>query len=138
MRTATRDEFDRAFREMSGAAHRSWAQTFGQFQSTEGWAPSVNLYQLPDRIDVCVDLAGMSPSDIDVQVEPGRLRIRGVRPAPTPEREEGEAMRLLAMEIAHGPFCRTISLPRNIDSRAVTSEYLGGMLWVRLPLRAGE
>jgi len=137
MRTATRDEFDRAFREMSHSAHRAWAQTFGQFQSTEGWAPNVNLYELRDRIDVCVDLAGMKPGDIDVQVETGRLVIRGVRPTPPPPRQQGETMRLLAMEIAHGPFCRTISIPRNIDSRAVTSEYVDGMLWVRIPLQNG-
>ncbi len=68
-------------------------QGFRKFSPTEAWTPSINVYQLHDRVEVAVDLAGIRREQIDVRVEPGRLLIRGVRNAPEPptcESEEAE------------------------------------------------
>jgi HSP20 family protein len=110
-------------------------QKFG-FCPVDTWTPLVNLYQLEDRIEVCIDLAGVDPKRIDVRLEPGRLIVMGQRETPEPAREQGEGMRIIAMEIDHGQFCRTIALPENVDIRRADSEYKAGLLWVRLPLRA--
>ena len=118
---------------------RQWSfqatpQKFG-FCPVESWAPSVNLYQLEDRIEVCVDLSGVDPKKIDVQIEPGRLIVSGERNTPEPPREAGESIRIVAMEIDHGQFCRVIALPEHVEIRKADSEYKSGLLWVRLPLR---
>jgi HSP20 family protein len=105
------------------------------FCPVDTWTPSVNLYQLADRIEVCIELAGVDPKQIDVRLEPGRLIVMGHRPTPEPQREAGAGMTIIAMEIDHGQFCRTIALPENVDIRRADSEYRGGMLWVRLPLK---
>lgn len=118
---------------------QSWtlhvAGKFG-FCPVETWAPPVNLYQLPGRIEVCIDLSGVDPKQIDVQIEPGRLIITGNRQTPEPPREPGESLRIIAMEIDHGQFCRTITLPEHVELRRAESEYKAGLLWVRLPLRS--
>ena len=43
------------------------------------WRPPLNVYVFADRFEVCVELAGMLKSGIEVQVESSRLVIRGHR-----------------------------------------------------------
>jgi HSP20 family protein len=93
----------------------------------------MNVYQMPDRVELCLDLAGVDKRTIEVRVEPGRLLIRGYRHAPQPHREGPEGMRLLRMEIDHGSFGRAMSIPEAVDLSKVESEYRDGILWVRLP-----
>lgn len=107
---------------------------FDRLQASGGWSPSINVYQLEHRLEVCVELAGVERSTIEVLAEPGRLTLRGVRSAPEPHRGR-EAMRIVAMEIDHGPFCRVIALPGEADLDGMSSRYDAGMLWVTLPLR---
>jgi len=133
--TAHRGNFDRLAARFSAAADRVLHTHFSQFAPTDAWSPAVNAYRLADAIEVCVDLAGVEKKTIDVQVEPGELTIRGVRNAPQPESPEGEAIYILAMEIDHGPFQRSITLPPEIDTDQVSAEQHNGLLWIRLPLR---
>jgi HSP20 family protein len=116
---------------------QSFHAGFSRFAATEAWAPSVNVYQLDDRLEVAVDLAGIERDRIDVRVEPGRLLIRGVRPAPEPpsDHETGAPMRILTMEIDYGPFARVLPIPEHVDLRRVQSAYREGVLWITLPLR---
>ena len=114
---------------------RLWQQHFQEYCPADAWSPPVNLYRLDRRIEVCVDLAGMNPKTIDVQVEPGRLTIRGMRPAPQPTAIRGERLFIESMEINHGSFCRTVSLPGDVDIARVESQYKRGLLWIRLPIR---
>ena len=125
------------------------------YSITDSWSPAVNVYQLPDRVEVCVDLAGVDKSAVDVRVEPGRLSIRGHRPPPEPREltdrveivqrkrsrhTDDEApdptppVRVLAMEIDNGPFGRVLPIPEDTDLSRVESRYTDGLLWVILPL----
>lgn len=109
---------------------------FSRFCAAEAWAPSVNVYQLKGRLEVCVDLAGIDREVIDVRVEPGTLLVRGVRAAPDPPtHQEDTPLRIVTMEIDYGPFCRTIPIPDHVDLRRVESAYREGMLWITLPLK---
>lgn len=109
---------------------------FSRFSAAEAWAPAVNVYQLKGRLEICVDLAGIERDAIDVRVEPGRVSIRGVRPAPDPPAYQDETpLRILSMEIDYGPFCRTITIPDHVDLNRVESAYREGMLWITLPLK---
>lgn len=120
-------------------AGRQWVlqsitRKFG-FCPVDTWTPSVNLYQLEGRVEVCFDLAGVDPKTIDVQIEQGRLTVTGNRATPEPVREVDEPIRIVAMEIDHGQFCRVIALPEQVDIRKADSEYKAGLLWVRIPLK---
>ena len=120
---------------------RQWSvqlvhQKFSDFCPVDTWSPAVNLYQLPGRIEVCVDLAGLAPGEIQVALEPGRLTISGDRPTPEPPRLADEPMKLIAMEIDHGQFRRVIALPESVDIRRVETRFEIGLLWIRLPVKA--
>ena len=74
---------------------------FSQF-APHAWEPDINAYSCEKCIRICVDLAGVDRSQIDLTVEPRRILIRGARQLPEPTHEEGRAVGLLAMEIGIG------------------------------------
>jgi HSP20 family protein len=100
-----------------------------------GWRPAINAYRCEDCIRVCVDLAGVDRSDIDLTIAEQRLSIRGVRDVPEPSGEEKGAMQMIAMEIDYGPFEREFRLPDEVDVKKVHAEQKDGLLWIHLPLR---
>ncbi len=137
MKSTTRDEFDQLADHMSQMVNNLWQWHTGDFCPIDTWSPPINLYRLKTRIEVCVDLAGVEPQSIDLRIEPGQLVIRGSRRAPEPRQKlPQEKMQILAMEIDHGRFCRTVALPSQVDLVKVESEYEAGLLWIRLPLRS--
>jgi len=111
-----------------------WQWHYGDFSPNDSWSPAVNVYRLKDRIEVCMDLSGVDKREVDVRVQPGQLTIKGIRHAPDPLQEGDESLRILSMEIDHGPFCRTVPLPETVNLDQVTSRYQEGMLWVTLPM----
>ena len=102
------------------------------------WQPAINAYRCDKCVRVCVDLAGVERSRIDLTVEPERLIIRGVRDVPEPTHAEGRAVQLLAMEIDYGPFEREVRLPTLVDIEKVHAEQRNGLLWISLPLKNHE
>lgn len=98
------------------------------------WRPAMNAYRCEGAIRVCFDLAGVDKERIDIQIEPGRLVVRGVRKPPEPSSGEPCAEQILAMEIDHGPFLRELRLPVNVSRDDVTAEHRNGLLWINLPL----
>src|SRR5438046_9437502 len=87
---------------------------FSRFGS-HTWQPAINAYRCDKCIRVCVDLAGVERSRIDLTVEPERLIIRGARDVPEPTHAEGRAVQFLAMEIDYGPFEREVDLLALVD-----------------------
>ena len=135
MAHSSQDDPDDQEDQFSATVRHVVYETFGLFRATEAWSPAVNIYQLPGRLEVCVDLAGVDIQQVDVQVETGKLGIRGVRQAPEPVEHDEASMRIINMEIDYGPFRRVIRIPPGVDADRVTSEYRNGILWIRLPLR---
>lgn len=108
---------------------------FAQAGKPETFAPPINAYLLADRIEVCVDLAGIEVEAMQITAQQNRLTIRGVRQTPCPARQSGDSLAVLAMEIDHGPFERVLELPKAIDPDQVSAEHVAGLLWIRMPLR---
>jgi HSP20 family protein len=98
------------------------------------WEPAINAYRCENCILICVDLAGVDRSLIDLTVEPRRVVIRGTRELPEPSDDEGCAQQLLAMEIDYGPFEREINLPAEVEVDEAHAEQRNGLLWIALPL----
>ena len=112
-----------------------------QFSSASwqgSWCPAINAYQCRDGFVICVDLAGVDRSHIDLSVEARSLWIRGQRAPPEPSEAEGPALQILALEIDYGPFERELVLPAEVDPGQVQAEHRKGLLWIHLPLRAPE
>jgi HSP20 family protein len=101
------------------------------------WQPAINAYRSDNWVRVCVDLAGVDRSDIELTVEPKRLTIRGAREVPEPPKEKKrDAVHMLVMEIDYGPFERTIELRDEIEVQKAHAEQQNGLLWIHLPLKS--
>jgi HSP20 family protein len=108
---------------------------FSYFSPPKGWSPAINAYRCDQQIVICVDLAGVERSQLDLSVQAGRLLLRGRREPPEPDCTGQESVQVLAMEIDFGPFEREIALPADIDAQAIRVEQNAGLLWIYLPLR---
>src|SRR5215212_8173005 len=84
------------------------------------WSPAINAYMCTEAVAICVDLAGVEKTLLDLRVEPRRLLIRGRREPPEPAGAEHKPVQILAMEIDHGNFEREIQLPSDVDTEQVT------------------
>ena len=100
------------------------------------WRPAINVYRCENCIRICVDLAGVERADIDLQVEPKRLIIRGRRESPDGSDADGRPLQMLVMEIDYGPFERTINFPNEINVEGAEAKQEDGLLWISLPLRS--
>ncbi len=107
---------------------------FSQF-APHFWEPAINAYRCEKCVRICVDLAGVERSMIELTVEPRRVLVRGSRELPEPANKDDRMLQLLAMEIDYGPFERNIVLPADVEIDKATAEQRNGLLWISLPLK---
>ena len=99
------------------------------------WAPSVDVYRTSGGGWVLkFDLAGVRPQDVRVEASGSSIRVSGVRRDWITE----EGWRHYSMEISYCQFERTVELPAQIANTDVSSEYVEGMLIVRIRGRRGK
>ncbi|WP_395748475.1 Hsp20/alpha crystallin family protein [Prosthecobacter sp.] len=127
--------FTRLFSMADQLAAQLQGLPFAGLQSPQAvWRPDVNVYAHSDRLEVCVDLAGVSKQEINVEVEPRRLVIRGLRQAPDRGCEASSCCRILVMEIPDGSFERVLEFPVAVDTERVVARHDNGWLWITLPI----
>src|SRR5207245_3419278 len=95
------------------------------------WQPAINAFRCETAVHICVDLAGIDKSLIDLRVEPRRITVRGTREAPEPA---DHAVQMLALEIDYGPFEREFELPAQGAVQSARAEQESGLLRISLPL----
>jgi HSP20 family molecular chaperone IbpA len=105
------------------------------FAASIGWRPAINAYRCQDKFVIFVDLAGVPRDSIELQVDAGRLLIRGRRHAPEPDGADSGQCHLLALEIDQGSFERALDLPHAVNPGDVTTEYRDGLLRISIGLR---
>ena len=99
--------------------------------SGAAWAPACEVYARDGKAVVRFDVPGVDPGDIHIAVKRRTLTISGERK--TNEEIPGEDY--WCREIAYGSFERTVTLPEEVDAKAVKATYRNGELNVEVPLR---
>ncbi len=110
------------------------SELFGELGSRlrgDRWQPVLDVFETEKSIVVRVELAGVRRDDLQVSVDGDVLRVRGVRRPPS----ESDVERLHRMEIAFGPFERTLSIPVPFEREQVAAHLADGFLRVTLPKR---
>jgi HSP20 family protein len=108
------------------------SELFGEFSERvrdDRWQPSLDVFETEKAVVVRVELAGVRRGDLRVSVERDMLYVRGVRRPP----EDAEVQRLHRMEIAFGPFERSVRIAIPFDREQVSANLEDGYLSVRLP-----
>lgn len=92
-------------------------------------AMPMDLYREGDRYTVLVDMPGVDPSSIDIDVEDRTLTIRAERTGPTSEDVEW-----ISHERATGTFARQLTLGYGLDLTKVDASYADGVLKLEIPV----
>ena len=100
----------------------------GRREPDSGWTPRMDAYARDGHYVFRVDLPGVDPKDLDINVEGRLLTIKGERKA----EEKGHYHK----ETFHGRFERAVRLPNGIDADRIEARYSNGVIEVSVPLPA--
>jgi HSP20 family protein len=115
-------DMDRIFSRMGTAEGSSGT-------ATTAWMPRINVKRSGDDLAVNVELAGIKPEDVDLEVTDGVLTVSGQRNAETEREDEGWMIR----ESSYGSFERSIALPEGVDAASISANFHDGMLEIHVP-----
>ncbi|AOG27710.1 Hsp20/alpha crystallin family protein [Cutibacterium avidum] len=92
-------------------------------------AVPMDLYRDGDNYMVAVDLPGVDPASIDIDVDDRTLTIRAERAAKVPQE-----VQWLSRERAMGTFARQLTLGHGLATDQIAAEYTDGVLTLTIPV----
>ena len=98
-----------------------------------GWMPPVDFFETADGFVMTVEVSGLSRDDIQIQVQDGKLTLRGERQPRDPQ-----SSRFERVERGHGRFARTFLLPHAVDPSGISADLVNGVLTVAVPKTIGR
>ena len=92
------------------------------------WRPPVDVWEEGGSYHLRVDLPGVAPSDVSVEIEGGVLHLRGER------RADGSvpAGEYLRAERPRGRFALSMALPPSVDPAGIEARQRDGVLEIAL------
>ncbi len=118
---ALQEEFDQLFNRLSS----EWN---GGRLRPEFYAAS-DLSETADAFQVRMDVPGIKPDDINVQVTGDTVRVSGERK----EEKEEKGKTYHRLERRSGKFSETLRLPCAVNEEKVQAEFHDGVLTITLP-----
>jgi len=94
-----------------------------------GFTPAAEVVRDGDDAVVRLEVPGLDVAkDVTVEVDRGRLVVRGERRDERSEERSGRTLR----EVRYGSFARSFALPAHVTAEAVSASYDAGVLSVRV------
>lgn len=125
-------EIDEIQREMN----RMFDRLIPRTTEVDGFAfmPAVEMHDDPETITLKLELPGLNPNDLDIQVTAEAVSITGERRFEKRSEDKG----VTRTEFRYGRFQRVIPLPNRIKHDQVKAEYKDGILTLTLPKADSE
>ncbi len=120
------DRMNRLFEEAADRRAQGDEQE-GEIERAD-WIPAADVYEDAREYLLALDLPGIDREGLDVNLDDGRLVIRG-------DRAPAEGLHVRRTERPHGRFVRSFSLPDAVDRQRITADYKDGVLLLHLPKR---
>ena len=95
------------------------------------WTPAVDVSETTEGYQFAVELPGVKPEAVEVEVKDNTLTVKGERKSADPK--EGE--RYLHRERPVGRFARVFRMSKPVNADGVTAAYRDGVLSITVPLR---
>jgi HSP20 family protein len=99
--------------------------TFGKFE----FVPEVNVAETEKAVEVTMELPGMKPEEVKVEILEGRLWITGEKR----EEKEEKGKTFHRIERKYGEFRRVLPLPTKVEAERVEAQMIEGVLKIVLP-----
>lgn len=100
-----------------------------QIAPESSWSPNTDVYECDEALVVTLEIAGVSPDDLDVTLRDRLLVVRGFRKDPCRKKP----CRYRQMEIDYGFFERCIVIPCAVDGHRARAQCHNGFLHIELP-----
>jgi HSP20 family protein len=95
----------------------------------KGFAPAVEIDETDEAVLLKLELPGLNPDDLDIQVTADSVSIAGERKYEKTTEEKG----MTRSEFRYGSFQRVIPLPARVKNTESTADYKDGILHLTLP-----
>ena len=122
------DPFSRMHREMD----RMFEDFFGNARPAGGSVllrPSVDIAESKKAYRISVEVPGIDPERIDLQVEGDTLVLSGEKRQESEDDDEG----FHRIERSYGQFRRVLTLPEDADAEAIKADFKNGVLEIKVP-----
>jgi len=123
-----KNEVDNLF---SRVFNESFLSTPTIFNKDGAFTPKCNINEKRDRYLVEVEVPGVNPQDIEIELEGNTLTIKGERKQEI--ESEDEEKRMHVVEHSYGSFYRSFTLPDNVHADEIKAENKNGILIITLP-----
>lgn len=94
--------------------------------------PMLDLAETAEGFEVTVDLPGIKPEEVKLELHDGHLIISGKREETTERKDKN----FHYTERSGGSFLRSVMLPSDVDADKIEASYEHGVLVVKLPKSA--
>lgn len=124
-------EFQRVAEMMDRAFGEQRQSTLASTNDPATFALPVDVYEHNDTFFVRAAVPGVSPEELDIQIENNILTIRGETKQEW--EDQNENTRVYRREYRYGTFSRSIRLPENLNLENVDAEFKNGFVTISLP-----
>ena len=93
------------------------------------FSPAMDFEGRNEAYELSIDLPGIDPDLIHVDVEDEHVCVHGTRPTP----READPKHRRRIERSFGSFRRAVRLPKPVDKESIVAKYEHGVLTVTLP-----
>lgn len=119
------DRYMKSFGSLRPATHEPMA--------AGDWSPRVDISETEGEFVVKAEIPEVKKEDLHVTVDNGVITLKGERK----QEKEEKGKKFHRIERYYGSFCRSFTLPENVDESKVTAAFKDGVLTVELP-KSGE
>ena len=109
-----------------------WTDPFAPLRAqpqTGAFLPRGDLAVSESDLVLTLDLPGLPPEDLSIEVQGGELMVRGERTAP----ELGKNTAYLYAQRPFGAFEHRIRIPQGVDADAITASMQNGVMSLIVP-----
>ncbi len=115
--------------EMGTLMNRFFGPEEGWWQGKNGFMPHTNVAETEKGFEVTVELPGMKPEEVTVEMKDGRLWVAGEKK----EEKEEKGKTFHRVERHYGEFRRVIPLPVAVEEEHVEAKFTEGVLRITVP-----
>ena len=109
------------------------ARAFGN-TNNQSWQPHADVEETDTHFAIRVDIPGVDPANVTVNLDDGVLSIAGEREAVSEEQSKG----FRRLERSYGKFERRFRLPEAADEEAIEADASHGVLTVKISKKAAK
>ena len=119
---------------IQGEMNRLFDDFFGMSRKADEqerlhWTPRVNIEEAKDRFEITAELPGLKKDDVKIEIKDRVLTMTGEKRVENGNKDRN----VYLFERSYGRFCRTFTLPDNVDAEEIGAEFKDGILKIAVP-----